>query len=182
MGLYHARDVRLNRFIAAKVLPGTAALDPERRDRFEREAQASAALNHPNIVTIHSVEEADGLVVFLTMELVEGRSLAESMLPGGVPIDRLLRVAIAVADALAAAHQKGITHRDLKPANIMIGDGDTKGASRYSIWPGEAHRPVRVRECEPDAHLPITGEAPHPGHGGLYVAGAGRRQNDRFAI
>jgi Tol biopolymer transport system component len=121
--VYRARDPRLDRVIAIKVLPSDAASDPERRERFEREARAVAALNHPNIVTIHSVEAADGRV-FLTMELVEGKTLDEAIPKGGFALDRLLRIAIPIADAVAAAHQKGITHRDLKPANIMLGEGD----------------------------------------------------------
>jgi serine/threonine protein kinase/Tol biopolymer transport system component len=124
--VYRARDPRLNRLIAIKVLPGAAATDAERRERFEREAHAIAALNHPNIVTIYSVEHADGQF-FITMELVAGRSLAEMMPKSGLPLDRLLRIAIPVADAIAAAHQKGITHRDLKPANIMLGEGEHDG-------------------------------------------------------
>jgi len=124
--VYRARDPRLNRLIAIKVLPGSAATDAERRERFEREGQAIAALNHPNIVTIYSVEEADGLF-FLTMELVDGRSLAEALPKSGLPLDRLLKIAIPVAEAITAAHQKGITHRDLKPANIMLGEGEHEG-------------------------------------------------------
>jgi serine/threonine protein kinase/Tol biopolymer transport system component len=124
--VYKARDPRLNRLVALKLLPAVAANDTERRDRFEREAQAVAALNHPGIVTIHSVEQADGQF-FLTMELVEGRSLADAMPPTGLSLDRLLKIAIPVADAMAAAHQKSITHRDLKPANIMLGEGEHAG-------------------------------------------------------
>src|SRR5262245_34258798 len=124
--VYRARDPRLNRVIAIKVLPGSAAMDADRRDRFQREAHAIAALNHPNIVTIHSTEEIDGHAV-LTMELVEGRPLAEAIPTGGLPLHRLLPIAIAVADAVASAHQKGITHRDLKPANIMLGQGEQEG-------------------------------------------------------
>ncbi len=124
--VYKARDPRLNRLVALKLLPAAAANDAERRERFEREAQAVAALNHPGIVTIHSVEQADGQF-FLTMELVEGRSLADAMPPTGLSLDRLLKIAIPVADAMAAAHQKGITHRDLKPGNIMLGEGEHDG-------------------------------------------------------
>jgi eukaryotic-like serine/threonine-protein kinase len=117
--VYAAEDTRLNRKVAIKVLPPLLADDPERRLRFEREAQLIAALNHPNIVTIHSVEEDAG-VPFLTMELVEGQPLSDVTKSGGLPLDLLLRVGLAVSDAMAVAHQRGITHRDLKPGNIML--------------------------------------------------------------
>ncbi len=117
--VFAAEDTRLHRRVAIKILSKLTAGDPERRQRFEREAQAIAALNHPNIVTIYSVEEADGLP-FLTMELVEGRPLSELIPNSGLPLDALLRIGIAVSDAIGAAHQRGITHRDLKPANVMV--------------------------------------------------------------
>ena len=118
--VYRAHDPRLGRDVAIKVLPAAFSADPERLRRFEQEARAVAALSHANIVTIHSVEEADGNR-FITMELVEGEPLSNLIQPGGLPPDRLVAVAIPLADALAAAHAKGITHRDLKPANIMVG-------------------------------------------------------------
>ena len=124
--VYRARDPRLNRLIAIKLLPATAAEDADRRERFEREALALAALNHPGIVTIYSVEEADHQF-FLTMELVEGRALADAIPKRGLPLDRVLRICSRVVEAIAAAHQKGIMHRDLKPANIMIGEGEQDG-------------------------------------------------------
>src|SRR6188768_2971476 len=117
--VFVAEDTRLNRRVALKVLPEILASDPAARQRFEREAQAIAALNHPGIVTIHSVEEFDGRL-FLTMELVDGKPLGETLPRGGLPLDRLLRIGIEVADAMAAAQQRGITHRDIKPANIMV--------------------------------------------------------------
>jgi non-specific serine/threonine protein kinase len=124
--VYVAEDTRLHRRIALKVLPEEMAADPERRARFEREARAVAALNHPNIVTIHSVEEADG-VHFITMELVEGRTLSEMLPRDGFPLGDLLGRAIPLADAVSSAHQKGITHRDLKPDNVMVdGEGRLK--------------------------------------------------------
>jgi serine/threonine protein kinase/tetratricopeptide (TPR) repeat protein len=124
--VYRAEDTTLGREVALKVLPEEMAADPERLERFKREAQAIAALNHPNIVTIYSVEEADG-VNLLTMELVEGRSLDQILPTGGFELDRLFPLAIQIADALAAAHDKGIVHRDLKPANVMVtGDGRVK--------------------------------------------------------
>jgi eukaryotic-like serine/threonine-protein kinase len=122
--VYKARDSRLNRLIALKVLTDAAALDPERRDRFEREAQAIAALNHPHIVTIHSVETV-GDVPLLTMEFVEGRALCDVIPAGGLALAEVVKIGIAVADAVAAAHQKGITHRDLKPGNVIVGDDPT---------------------------------------------------------
>jgi serine/threonine protein kinase len=157
--VYKARDPRLNRLIAIKLLPATAANDPERRERFEREAQAVAALNHPSIVTIHSVEQADGQF-FLTMELVEGRSLAEILPTIGLPLDRLLKIAIPVADAIAAAHQKGITHRDLKPANIMLGEGEHEGRIKVLDF-GLAklgERPDAAVNATALPTIPITGE------------------------
>src|SRR5262249_2529033 len=121
--VYKARDTRLNRIVAIKVVAPGVSLDPERHERFAREAHTIAALNHPGIVTIHSIERIDN-TSFLTMELVEGRSLAEVIPKTGLPLARLLKIAIPVADAIAAAHQKGIIHRDLKPGNIMLGEGD----------------------------------------------------------
>jgi eukaryotic-like serine/threonine-protein kinase len=119
--VYRARDPRLNRVIAIKILPKDLSADAERRLRFEREAQSLAALSHPNIVTIHSVEQADG-ILFLTMEHVDGKPLSELITPGGLPLNQLLALAIPLAGAVSAAHLKGITHRDLKPANVMVTD------------------------------------------------------------
>jgi Tol biopolymer transport system component len=120
--VYVAEDTKLGRRVALKVLPEEMAADPERRARFEREARAVAALNHPNIVTVHSVEEADG-VHFITMELVEGRTLAELLPKEGFSLGKLLGFAIPLADGVASAHRSGIAHRDLKPDNIMVDGG-----------------------------------------------------------
>jgi serine/threonine-protein kinase len=124
--VYRATDTKLGRDVALKVLPPEMARDPDRLARFQREARAVAALNHPHIVTLHSVEEADG-VHFLTMELVEGQPLDQLIPPGGLPVARIVEIGGALADALAAAHEKGIVHRDLKPGNVMItNDGRVK--------------------------------------------------------
>src|SRR5689334_19910120 len=124
--VFRATDTRLGRAVALKVLPPDMARDPERLARFQREARAVAALNHPHIVTIFSVEQADG-VHFLTMELVEGQSLDRLIPKTGLPAERIIEIARALAEALAAAHEKGIVHRDLKPANVMLtGDGRVK--------------------------------------------------------
>jgi serine/threonine protein kinase len=117
--VWKAVDTALDREVAVKLLPESVATDPDRLSRFRREAKAVAALNHPNIVTIHSVEEADG-IPFFTMELVEGESLQGLLAQGELPVKRILELAIPVADALAAAQGKGITHRDIKPANVMV--------------------------------------------------------------
>ena len=124
--VFRATDTKLGRAVALKLLPPEMARDPDRLARFQREARAVAALNHPNIVTIYSVEETDG-IHFLTMELIEGQSLAELIPEHGLPVDRILSIGTALADALAAAHEKGIFHRDLKPANVMMStDGRLK--------------------------------------------------------
>ncbi len=117
--VYRARDPRLGRDVAIKVLPADVASNPDRLARFEREARSVASLNHPNIVTLHSIEEASG-IRFLTMELVDGEGLDQVVVPGGLPLARVLELAIPLADALSAAHQKGVVHRDLKPANVMV--------------------------------------------------------------
>jgi serine/threonine protein kinase/Tfp pilus assembly protein PilF len=119
--VYKAEDTRLHRFVALKFLPDNVAKDPQVLVRFQREARAVASLNHPHIVTLYSVEEADG-VPFLTMEYVPGESLDHRIPPDGLPIPQIIQIARALADALVAAHEKGIVHRDLKPANIMVTD------------------------------------------------------------
>ena len=117
--VYRARDTRLGRDVALKILPAELSSDDDRRKRFEREAQAIAALKHPNIVTIYAVEEAEGQQ-FISMELVEGETLAAKVPEGGLTLDRLFEYAVPLIDAVASAHEQGITHRDLKPANIMF--------------------------------------------------------------
>jgi eukaryotic-like serine/threonine-protein kinase len=119
--VYRARDTRLGREVALKTLPVAAAADPARRARFEREARALAALNHPNVVTLYSLEEEDG-VHFLTMELVSGRELGQAIPAGGCGTEALVGYALPLTEALAAAHERGIVHRDLKPGNVMLAD------------------------------------------------------------
>ncbi|HKQ98579.1 MAG TPA: protein kinase, partial [Candidatus Polarisedimenticolia bacterium] len=117
--VYLARDTKLDREVALKVLPAEMASNAQRLQRFEREAKTVATLNHPNIVTIFSVEEADG-VRFLTMERVVGQSLDIRITAGGMTFKTFVELARPLAEALAAAHEKGVVHRDLKPANIMV--------------------------------------------------------------
>jgi serine/threonine protein kinase len=117
--VYAAADTRLNRRVAIKVLAAGMAGDPSLTLRFEREAQAIAALNHPNICTLYDVGKHEGLD-YLVMELVEGQSLADRIAAGPLPLDQALAYAIQIADALDAAHTRGIVHRDLKPGNVML--------------------------------------------------------------
>jgi serine/threonine protein kinase len=124
--VYRATDTKLGRDVALKVMPAEMARDADRLARFQREARAVAALNHPHIVTIYSVEQAGG-VHFLTMELVDGQALDRLIPASGFDVAQVVEIASALADALAAAHEKGIVHRDLKPANVMLtSDGRVK--------------------------------------------------------
>ncbi len=117
--VYRARDTRLARDVAVKVLPAAVAEDPDRRRRFEREARAVAALSHPNVVAIHDVG-AEGSVVFAVMELLQGETLGARLRRGPLPLEAAVEIAGAVAEGLASAHQRGIVHRDLKPENIFL--------------------------------------------------------------
>ncbi|MEO7158566.1 MAG: serine/threonine-protein kinase, partial [Vicinamibacterales bacterium] len=124
--VYRARDTKLNRDVAIKVLPESFANDADRLARFEREAQVLASLNHPNIAHIHGFEDSSG-VGALVMELVEGHDLSELIARGPIPLVDALPIAKQIADALEAAHEQGIIHRDLKPANIKVrADGTVK--------------------------------------------------------
>src|SRR5450756_266903 len=120
--VYRARDTHLDRFVAIKVLPPGKVADAERKARFVQEAKAASALNHPNIVTIYDIDEADG-VHFIAMEHVAGKTLHESIPRKGLPVNQALKCAVQIADALAKAHSAGIIHRDLKPGNVMVTGG-----------------------------------------------------------
>src|SRR5215475_8516063 len=124
--VYRARDTRLKRDVALKILPESFANDPDRLARFQREAEVLASLNHPHIAQIYGIEESNNTRA-LVMELVEGEDLSERIARGPIPIDEALPIAKQVAEALEAAHEHGIIHRDLKPANIKIkADGSVK--------------------------------------------------------
>src|SRR5262249_10403021 len=124
--VYRARDTKLGRLVAIKVLPEALAADPERITRFEREAKTLAALNHPHIATLFGLDHVDGRHL-LIMELVDGDTLADRIAEGPIPFDEALPIAQQIADALETAHEQGIVHRDLKPANIKLRpDGTVK--------------------------------------------------------
>jgi serine/threonine protein kinase len=145
--VYRATDTRLGREVAIKVLPPEVAVDPARLERFRREAKALAALDHPGIVTVYSVEEEAG-IHFLTMQLVEGQPLSELIPARGLELERVREIGTALAQALAAAHEKGIVHRDLKPANVMV----TRDARVKILDFGLAK--VTASASSPDSSLP----------------------------
>jgi serine/threonine protein kinase len=121
--VYKAEDLKLKRIVALKFLSANTLGSAEEKRRFLREAQAAAALNHPNICTIYEIDEVDGQV-FIAMEYIKGQSLQEKIKSGPLKIDEAIKLAMQVADGLQAAHEKGITHRDIKSANIMITEKD----------------------------------------------------------
>ena len=117
--VYKARDTHLDRFVALKILPPEKVSDPDRKRRFIQEAKAASALNHPSIITIYDIDQADG-VDFIAMEYVAGKTLDELIPRKGMRLSLALKYAVQIADALARAHGAGIIHRDLKPSNVMV--------------------------------------------------------------
>ena len=122
--VYRARDTKLDREVAIKVLPAEVARDEERLARFRREAHLLAALNHPNIAAIYGLEESDS-GPFLALELVEGEDLKQRLAKGAIPVGEAIEIGAQVAAALEEAHNRGIVHRDLKPANVKLTPGGT---------------------------------------------------------
>src|SRR4051812_503513 len=179
--VYRARDTKLGRDVAIKVLPALGAADPLQLTRLHREAQLLAAINHPNIAAIYGFEDS-GDTHALVMELVEGPTLADRIAAGPLPLAEALAVASQIAGALAAAHEQGIVHRDLKPANIKVRpDGHRQGAR---FRPGEAARCERGCRVERGAGDDAVADAVdrgdpgglHPRDRGLHGARAGQRQ------
>ena len=117
--VYRAKDQKLGRDVAIKVLPEEVAKDVDRVARFQREAKLLASLNHPNIASIYGLEESEG-THFLVLELIEGDTLADRLKRGAIPVEEALKLALQIAEALEAAHEKSVIHRDLKPANIKV--------------------------------------------------------------
>ena len=152
--VYKARDTRLDRTVAIKVLPAHLADRPEARERFEREARTIAGLNHPHICTLHDIGRQDG-IDFLVMEYLEGDTLAARLLRGPLPVEQVLQYAIEIADALDKAHRKGAIHRDIKPGNIML----TKSGAKLLDF-GLAKLKQEVAPSLPASQLPTLKENP----------------------
>ena len=136
--VYKARDTRLDRTVAIKILPEALAADPQFRERFDREARAISQLTHPHICTLYDVGEHQG-TAFLVMEYLEGETLADRLKKGALPLDQALTIAIQIASALDKAHRAGIVHRDLKPGNIML---TKSGATLLDFGLAKACKPL----------------------------------------
>ena len=173
--VFRARDTKLNRDVALKILPDAFALDVGRLARFRREARAVAALNHPHIVTIFSIEEHDD-VPFMTMELIEGCTLDQKIPENGLSLARFFDIAIALADALSAAHRKHIIHRDLKPGNVMLTDDGRVKVLDFGLARTVAADTVRPRGR---GHLPRYDRGDHHRHDTVHVARTDRSQAAR---
>ena len=133
--VYRAKDTRLDRTVAIKVLPAHAADSPEQRQRLDREARAIAGLTHPHICTLYDVGHQDG-IDYLVMEHLDGETLAARLTKGALPLEQVLKVAIEIAEALDKAHRAGIVHRDLKPGNVML-DEIGREAARLRVGEGD---------------------------------------------
>src|SRR4051794_40493260 len=157
--VYRARDPRLDREVAIKVLPADRLADEDRRRRFVQEAKAASALNHPHIITIYEIESADDND-FIVMEYVRGKSLDALIPPQGMRLNEALRIAIAVADALGAAHAHRIIHRNLKPANVIVGTDGTVKVLDFGL--------AKLTRCEPEPGEPTLTDI---GEAGLSTPG-----------
>src|SRR5713101_6493447 len=134
--VYRARDTRLDRTVALKILPAHLSDDPEAKQRFDREARTISSLNHPNICTLHDVGHQDG-IDYLVMEYLEGETLADRLRKGPLPVEQVLKYGIELCEGLEKAHRSGVVHRDLKPGNIMLTKTGAKlmdfGLSKVSV-------------------------------------------------
>ena len=169
--VYLARDTKLKRDVALKVLPDSVTGDADRLARFQREAEVLASLNHPHIGHIHGLEESGGIRA-LVLELVDGPTLADRIAQGPVPLHEALAIARQIADALDAAHEKGIVHRDLKPANIKIRP-TASSRSSTSAWHDVPIPPPQRSRGVADRDGPRHTRRSDPGDGGVHEPRAG---------
>ena len=158
--VYRARDTRLDRTVAIKVLPSHLAANPEFRQRFEREARVVSSLNHPHICVLHDIGQ-QGETAFLVMEYLEGETLAARLAKGRLPLEQALRHAVEIAGALAAAHRQGVSHRDLKPGNVML---TRAGAKLLDFGLAKVAEPAPGAAAAPTLAAPaISGDLTQPG-------------------
>ena len=179
--VYKARDTRLDRTVAIKILPDGLVADQQARDRFEREARTLSRIDHPHICTLYDVGNHDG-TAYLVMQYLEGETLAARLAQGPMPVDQALKVGIEICDALTTAHRHGIVHRDLKPANIML----TKSGARLLDFGVARDTPVVQRATDvtmpgTQSSAPLTGTGDDCRHGSLHVARATSRRARRCA-
>ncbi len=184
--VYQATDAKLGRSVAIKILPEAFASDGDRVARFDREARVLASLNHPHIAAIYGLEGQDGrdrqdgqTATFLVMELVDGETLAQRIARGPVPIDEALPIAMQIAEAVEAAHEKGVVHRDLKPANIKITpDGTVKvldfGLAKFREAEGGGRGALELADDDERS----VDSRDDSRNGRLHVTGAGERERD----
>src|SRR6185369_9099809 len=160
--VYRARDTKLGRDVALKILPPTAAMEPDRIARFKREAQVLAALNRPTIAAIYGFEESHGIQA-LVLELVDGATLAERISRGPIPIADALPIARQIAEALEAAHDKGIIHRDLKPANVAVTRGGEVKVLDFGLAKALALEGASATSGDPSSSPTLTSPLTHAG-------------------
>ena len=179
--VYRARDTRLDRPVAIKILPADVVTNPQRRARFRREARAISSLTHPHICTLYDVGEQDGSD-FLVMEYLEGETLAHRLLRGALPIEEVLRIAIQLADALNAAQRAGLIHRDLKPANVMLTASGAKVLDfGLAKWHGnEPDREIPAAQTTRVLHYDAVGTCRR--HRPVHGAGAGGGETNRHSV
>ncbi len=173
--VYRAKDPRLGREVAVKVLPATFSQDPDRLKRFEAEARAAGVLNHPGITAVYDFGTAADGSPYIVTELLEGETLRNRLLTGALPVRKAIDYAVQIAKGLAAAHEKGIVHRDLKPENLFL--TQRRAGQDPGLRSGQAQERRRTGRAHGlEDGLGRDGAGRGPRHDGLHVAGAGARE------